>query len=94
MNIETAPAADKQRLDFEEFNQIAENMIRWSRRQADAFNRMPLAYIDCLLDQMGRAEYVAWEEIPDVLGNLLPQLAPDARVALVGLHLGRGAAPS
>lgn len=94
MDIETAPAADKQRLEFEEVDQIAENMIHWSRRQADAFNQMPLTYVDCLLDHVGKAEYVAWEEIPDALGNLVPQLEPDVCLTLVGIYLDRGAAPA
>jgi len=92
MKIEIAPAAEKQNLDFEQINEIAENMIRWSRRQAEAFAQMPLTYVDCLLCHMSKAEYVAWEDIPDALGNLVPQIAPDERVALVGVYLGREAA--
>lgn len=92
MQSNTAPADAKPPLDFAEINEIAANIVQWRRRQAEAFSQMPLTYVDCLLDQIAEAEYVAWEDIPEEVGALVPWLDSDTCRTLVSVYLDRSTA--
>ena len=89
MTTTIAPDNGESTLIFKDLELIADQVVDWSRQQAKAFSQMPLAYIECLLDRMADAEYVAWEDIPQELGKLVPYLKPDDCLTLVGIYLDR-----
>lgn len=89
MNPENAPVDDEPILEPEDIFLIADQFVHWSRKQAEAFRQKPLMYISYLLDCIAEAEYVAWEDIPEEVGKLVPYLKPDACLALVGIYLDR-----
>ena len=77
MTTTIAPDNGESTLILKDLELIADQVVDWSRQQAKAFSQMPLAYIERLLDRMADAEYVAWEDIPQELGKLVPYLKPD-----------------
>jgi hypothetical protein len=74
-----APAAN--------LNLIAAKVIQWQRRQTEAFNRYPLAYVKCLLDQLAERGDVPMGDIEGEIGALLPELEDEECDRLVSLYM-------
>uniref|UniRef100_UPI001BB1D944 hypothetical protein n=1 Tax=Sphingopyxis sp. 2PD TaxID=2502196 RepID=UPI001BB1D944 len=70
-----------------DLNMIASNVINWSRGQPEALKQRPLAYIDCLLSQMAENGDFTLESLPEEVNGLVPWLALEDCVPLVGLYL-------
>ena len=81
-NSNTVPSHD-------DMSAIAANVIEWSRKQAEAFDQRPLSYIECMLEQMEKAEYVMLDDVADELAALLPWLRLEVCETLIGVVLDR-----
>jgi hypothetical protein len=66
---------------------IAANVIYWQDQQEDAFQARPLAYVQCLLDELKRCGTVPYEELPEALDDILPGFGVEQWTAVVGVYL-------
>lgn len=66
---------------------IAAKVIKWQRLQTKAFDRSPLAYVKCLLDELGKRGDVPVQDLADEVGALLPELEDSECDRLVSLYM-------
>jgi hypothetical protein len=66
---------------------IAANMIYWHDQQKEAFQARPLAYVQCLLDEIKRSGTVPYQELPETLDDILPGFDVEQWTAVVGVYL-------
>jgi hypothetical protein len=88
MNLIPTQGGDAPKYELDDLNMIAGNVIDWSRRQAEAFEQRPLAYIDCLLSQMAERGDFTLDFLPEEVSRLVPWLDPEDCLPLVGIYLG------
>jgi len=90
MNNDKNASEDLPKLEFEDIDLIAMRAVRGLDDQVDAFNEMPLLYVERVLFHMGEVGTVAWEEVPELLKRLAPWLAPEECISLAGIYMGKG----
>lgn len=81
------PMTSRSRASAPELNVIAAKVIKWQRRQTKAFERSPLAYVKCLLDELGKRGDVPVQDLADEVGALLPELEDGECDRLVALYM-------
>ena len=87
MNIEKSASDERPKLEFEDVDLIAMRAVRGLEDQVNAFNEMPLLYVECVLSHLGDADTVSWEDIPELLGRLAPWLKPEECLSLTDLYV-------
>jgi len=88
MNIEKSASKEGSKLEFEDVDLIAMRAVHGLDDQVNAFNEMPLLYVERLLFHMGDAETVAWEDVPELLKRLAPWLKPEECISFAGIYMG------
>lgn len=80
----------KLELDLAKMNAIASNIVKWHRSHAEAheaYHEHPLAFIECLLDNIVSEGGFPRRELPEELAALAPWLDADACGNLVDVYI-------
>lgn len=90
MNIEKPASYERPKLEFEDVDMIAMRAVNGLDDQVNAFNEMPLLYVECVLAHLSDADTVCWEDVPELLERLAPWLLPEECVSLTGIYMRSG----